>query len=107
MVKRRHLPGFHVSSSKSTGLKPGYLYPVVVESILPLSNITLRIFGAVKTTFLEASALISKLEVYRLQGQQTSGLEYPIGSMYGIFTYIYHKNQPNVGKYTIHGSYGI
>ena len=35
---------------------------------------------------------------------------YPIGSMYGIFTYIYHnKNQPNVGKYNynIHGSYGI
>ena len=31
---------------------------------------------------------------------------HPIGSMYGIFTYIYHKNQPNVGKYTIHGSYG-
>ena len=26
--------------------------------------------------------------------------------MYGIFTYIYHKNQPNVGKSTIHGSYG-
>ena len=23
----------------------------------------------------------------------------PIPSMYGIFTYIYHKNQPNVGKY--------
>ncbi len=23
---------------------------------------------------------------------------WPIGSMYGIFTYIYHKNQPNVGK---------
>ena len=31
----------------------------------------------------------------------------PIGSMYGIFTYIYHKNQPNVVKYTIHGSYGL
>ena len=27
----------------------------------------------------------------------------PIRSMYGIFTYIYHKNQPNVGIYTIHG----
>ncbi len=26
--------------------------------------------------------------------------------MYGIFTYIYHKKQPNVGEYTIHGSYG-
>jgi len=24
----------------------------------------------------------------------------PIGSMYGISTYIYHENHPNVGKYT-------
>ena len=32
---------------------------------------------------------------------------FPIGSMYGIFTYKNHKNQPNVGKYTIHGSYGF
>ena len=24
----------------------------------------------------------------------------PIGSMYGIFSYMYLKNQPNVGKYT-------
>ena len=31
----------------------------------------------------------------------------PIASMYGIFTYIYHKNQPNADKYTIHGWYGI
>ena len=31
----------------------------------------------------------------------------PIASMYGIFAYIYHKNQLNVGKYTIHGSYGL
>ena len=30
-----------------------------------------------------------------------SGLiDYPIGSMYGIYTDMYHKNQPNVGKYT-------
>ena len=35
------------------------------------------------------------------------GLSLPIGSMYSIFTYIYHKNQPNVGKYTIHGSYRL
>ena len=26
--------------------------------------------------------------------------------MYSIFTYIYHRNQPNVGIYTIHGWYG-
>jgi len=25
----------------------------------------------------------------------------------GIFTYIDHKNQPNVDTYTIHGSYGV
>ena len=31
----------------------------------------------------------------------------PIPSMYGIFTYIYHTNQPNVGKYTMHGWYGL
>ena len=36
-----------------------------------------------------------------------SAYTFPIGSMYGIFTYIYHKNQHNVGKYTIHGSYGF
>ena len=24
----------------------------------------------------------------------------PLPSMYGILTYIYHKNQPNLGKYT-------
>jgi len=30
----------------------------------------------------------------------------PICSMYGIFTNIYPKNHPNVGKYTIHGAFG-
>ena len=32
--------------------------------------------------------------------------ECPIGSMYGIFTYIWLILMVNVGKYTIHGSYG-
>ena len=32
---------------------------------------------------------------------------WPIGSMYGIFTYIYHTNQPNVGRYNIHGSHEL
>ena len=31
----------------------------------------------------------------------------PIGSTYGICTYIYHEHQPNVGEYTIYGSHGI
>ena len=30
-----------------------------------------------------------------------------IGSVYGISTYIYQRNQPNVRKYNIHGSYVI
>ena len=33
-------------------------------------------------------------------------MQYPIGSMYAVFTYIYYKDHLNVGKYTIHGSYG-
>ena len=31
----------------------------------------------------------------------------PKHSMYGIFTYIYPKHQPNVGKYTLHWVYWI
>ena len=31
----------------------------------------------------------------------------PIGSMYGIFTYIWLIFMVNVGKYTIHGWYGM
>ena len=31
----------------------------------------------------------------------------PRCSTYGIFTYVYHKFKPNVGKYTTHGAYGI
>ena len=34
------------------------------------------------------------------------GIDYPIGSMYGIFTYIWWISMVNVGKYTIHGYYG-
>ena len=33
-------------------------------------------------------------------------MKYPIGSMYGIFTYIWLILMVHVGKYTIHGSYG-
>ena len=38
---------------------------------------------------------------------QSSTAHPPIGSMYGISTYIFHKNQlSNVGKSTIHKWYG-
>ena len=44
--------------------------------------------------------------VAKLQGVFLLKKKDPIPSMYGIFTYIYHKFRPNVGKYTIHGWYG-
>ena len=31
----------------------------------------------------------------------------PVGSLYGIFTYIWLIFMVNEGKYTIHGSYGV
>ena len=38
-----------------------------------------------------------------VQWVQISPRTYPRWSMYQIFTYIYHQNDPNVGKYAIHG----
>ena len=43
----------------------------------------------------------------RVHEVATKKMTFPIGSRYGIFTYIYHKHQPNVGKYAIHGWYGF
>ena len=43
----------------------------------------------------------SKGAFFRFQPLVLGGVYIPIASMYGIFTYICHKNQPNVGKYTI------
>ena len=45
-----------------------------------------------------------------LLSQKKSGtfvISFSIPSTYGVFTYIYHKHQPNVGKYAIHGWYGF
>ena len=43
-------------------------------------------------------------EVERI-GKTAGTGSFPIPSMYCIFSYIHHQNQPNVGNYTIHGSY--
>ena len=43
-----------------------------------------------------------------IKGKQTKVSQYlPIGSMYGIFTYIWLILMVNVCEYTIHGSYGL
>ena len=41
------------------------------------------------------------------QSSKISWTNIPIGSMYGIYNYIWVIFMVNVGKYTIHGSYGI
>ena len=48
-----------------------------------------------------------KLALFESGWFEVNLMSFPWGSMYGIFPYIYHENQPNVGKYTIHGSYGF
>ena len=54
--------------------------------------------------------IVISLLIFSCQNSGTHGCIHPstspVPSMYGIFTYIYHKNQLNVGKYTIHGWYG-
>ena len=51
----------------------------------------LKVHGAVELTH---SLKLSTKYPWRIHGT-------------GIFTYIYHTNQPNLGKHTIHGSYGL
>ena len=47
---------------------------------------------------------IKRLQTLMLRSH--SSREEPMGSMYGIFTYIWLKCLVNVGRYNIHGSYG-
>ena len=44
--------------------------------------------------------------VRSLNSRERCKLSKPIASVYGLFTYISHKNPPNVGKYTIHAGMG-
>ena len=63
-------------------------YYLILEPLCPL--------------FLSETTLQNKAE--KTHKKRSFGFQdtIPIESMYGIFPYIYHKNQPNVGKYTIH-----
>ena len=58
--------------------------------------------------FQDSSSVAS--ECFCLEGAPSNQtgllLQTPIASMYGLFTYIYHKCKPNVGKFSIHGWYG-
>ncbi len=53
-------------------------------------------------------SLISK-SLHTIIRPNVNTLPVPIGSMYGIFTYVHltSKSAIHVGKYTIHGGYGV
>ena len=47
------------------------------------------------------------LELFRCLVASSCSTWNGVGSMYGMFTYMSHKNKPSVGKYAIHESYEI
>ena len=52
------------------------------------------------------TSFFSRHETQRSQLEQRKYTSHKIHGT-GIYLYIYHKNQLNVGKYTIHGWYGV
>ena len=76
-----------------------YSFPGSVEHLPTLLS--------VEDIFLSITTHLLHLRRKAFWSGQIGYLVIPIPSMYVIFTYISHKNQPNVGKYTIHGWYGI
>ena len=65
-------------------------------SIMRIHNVLIN-----KTKFLEVDIVVGCQRIVSL------GNLLPIGSMYGIFIYIWLKSMVNVGKYSLHGSYGL
>ena len=60
-----------------------------------------------KVSFQNMSLKAFLKDVTCTKGKHLRMKQIPIPSMYGIFPYIQRKNQPDVGKYTIHGWHGI
>ena len=92
------------------------LIPASILSINPPAkkkkkNKTCRIWLPLKTSTEPTcmQVLNPRKEEGRLDGVPEMDVqsEIPRHSMYGTFTYIYHKSPPNVRKYTIHGWYRI
>ena len=61
---------------------------------------------SLNTCPIQAWVMKQDKQKYILGGESNNESVWPIGSMYGIFTYIWLMFIVNVGKYTLHGSYG-
>ena len=59
--------------------------------------------GALKSPLFEAQQSIYNMRLFT--SKKNRWFHYPRCSMYGLFTHICHKNQPNVDKYTIHWAF--
>ena len=70
----------------------------------PLQVLFWDFFGAKKMESPVSLELLPNHRVFQVYSK--AQLKYPIWSMYGIFTYIYHKIQPNVDRYTLRVSCG-
>ena len=73
--------------------------PVIPDTPLNLTPSTdLRLIALTSLTITAAHGVGDRTTIY-------ATTEMHPGSMYGIFTDIYHNSQPNGGEYTIHGFY--
>ena len=108
--------GFHVSLQGCTytfyvhslDIRPCFMLHII-PSIFTHEHDTIQsVSRTVQTWMFPPRVTVGKMPfAKRKPHKQRSKDLIPIWSMYGIFTYIYHKNQPNVGEYAMHGSYGI
>ena len=54
-----------------------------------------------------SGVVVSRLSYFTEKTRENKDLTIPTCSMYGIFTYIYRTNDPDVGRCSIHGAPGI
>ena len=99
------LNGIHESSSRmSWPLKPSET--AISAALIPNGNVEKREWR--NSPCIRCISVIWPGNCFRhIHYTGTYIISIPIGSMYGIFTHIHHKNKPNVAKYTINGSYII
>ena len=103
-----YLELFHFSGEISPHWNPFFFKRMKIYFRGPMNSPNREILHRVVAGVSSSSTKIDQLpwRVTDSSDRWSCNVHSPIQSMYGIFTYIYHKNQPNVGKYTIHGSYG-
>ena len=106
LVKLDHFPKFRGEDKKYLKTtNPKKMLGSFRLPLLPFQE-TPRAIPMAKTCA-EAKVKVGSWTEPRRCGDGPVAVALPIGSMYGIFTYIWLKFMVNVGKYPIHGWYGL